>query len=127
MTVKLSEIFIDPFTYIDGDRINTYAYGLEDTDADGWNVHSWGLFNWTAEIIHDEDFADLDAAVSYAKAISRQFDAQIVGLRQREAITPFDRQGIPASSRHRRPKRLPNDRRCALIVNGLGARSSPAT
>lgn len=123
MGVNLSEIFIDPYTYIEGDRINTYEHGLEDTDIDGWNVHSWGLLNWTAEIIHDEDFADLDAAVAYAKAISRQFDAQIAGMRQWEAIT----QGIPISSRHRRPKRLPSDRGCALIVSDTKARSSPAT
>lgn len=81
MDIKLSQIFIEPFTIDnDNERFNTYEHGLDDSDIDGWNVHSWGLFNCNAEIIHDKDFDDLGAAISYAKTISRQFNAEIAGM-----------------------------------------------
>lgn len=81
MDINLSQIFIQPFTInYEYDHFNTYEYGLDDGDVDGWNVQSWGLFNCNAEIIHDKYFHDLEAAISYAKTISRQFNAEIVGM-----------------------------------------------
>ena len=78
MHILASQIFIHPFTLSSvGARFNTYQYGLDDSDAHGWNVQSWGLINGTAGILDDEDFISRDSAFAYAQELSQRYQIEI--------------------------------------------------
>lgn len=78
MNIRPSKIFMNPFTLLpDGDRFDTYEYGLDDSSVDGWNVQASGLINGTAGILDDEDFADIDSAHIYAQNLSRKYQIGI--------------------------------------------------
>lgn len=87
MQILPSQIFIYPFTLtLRGQRINTFEYGLDDSDVDGWNVQAFGLINGTAGILDDGDFADINAAYAFAQELAVQYQIPIDCMDDRSAI-----------------------------------------
>lgn len=76
--IEVHEVAIHPFTVDqEGDMFNTYDEGLEESDIDGWNVHSFGTVNGKASIIDEEDFETLEEAMEFAEELAEKYDVGI--------------------------------------------------
>ena len=96
MKILPNQIFIYPFTLSpQGERFNTFEYGLDDSDVHGWNVRVWGLIDGTYGILDDGDFIDIDAAYAHAQELSELYQVPIDCMDDRPLSSNDDTQFPP--------------------------------